>query len=412
MLVSFILFKNNFMKKNNLLLNIFIVVCLILIFFYLLIIWASLLQPLVIALILSAAIISLSNFFEKWFKKIKFLPNILTNLLAMILSISTYLFIFWLISKTFETNIAEFKKILPTYQTIFLNKINLIQTFLNNINFNDFYLSKYFEIPTRSQDILQIFKEFNIAKQATSFFWEATKIFTQIFTKTTLILIYVLFILLEHKNFKHKIDKLFSDNTKRKHFVEITQKISQDIKSYFIVKTIVSFLTWLLSYIVMSIVGLDLALFWATIIFLLNYIPTIGSMVASILPMLLSLVQFESIYPFLFISAWIIWTQQLMWNILEPRYMWNKLNLSPFVILMSLWIWWSVWWVLWMLLSVPFMVIVNIVLSKFESTRPIAVLLSEKWNLYIENYISLDINKKKLFEEVRKKIETLQKIKN
>lgn len=397
-------------KNKNILLNSFIVICFILLFFYILIIWAGLLQPLVIAFIISAALISLSNFYKKLFSKIKYLPCFLRWFFSIILSIWTYVFAFWIITKTLETNFLELKSIIPQYQNILSIKIDNLQTYLDSLWTKDTWYLKHINLPTKTQDFFWYFKDINLTKWATTVFGEITKIFTQIFTKTTLIMVYVMFILLESKNFKKKLDLIFKNSQKKQHFSEVMDKINSDIKSYFVVKTIVSFLTAFFSYLIMLILRLDLALFWATIIFLLNFIPTVWSIIASLLPMLLSLIQFETIYPFIILTVWLFGVQQLMWGFLEPRYMWNKLNLSPFVIIISLWIWGNIWGLLGMLLSVPFMVITNIILSKFESTRPIAILLSEKWNLYIENYVWIEIDKKKLLDDVKKRIDIVKKL--
>jgi predicted PurR-regulated permease PerM len=92
-----------------------------------------------------------------------------------------------------------------------------------------------------------------------------------------------------------------------------------------------------------------------------------------------------------------------MGNIIEPRFVGNKLNLSPLLIILALGFWWYIWGVVGMLLSVPIMVIMNIILSKFEPTRPIAVLFSEKWDLKIENEES-EQNRKALVNKIKKRL--------
>jgi hypothetical protein len=93
-----------------------------------------------------------------------------------------------------------------------------------------------------------------------------------------------------------------------------------------------------------------------------------------------------------------------MGNIIEPRFMGNKLNLSPLVIIIALGFWWTIWWVVGMLLSVPIMVIINIILAKFPSTRSIAILLSEKWELQVDNEEEVMQNRQKLFNSVKSKL--------
>ena len=99
---------------------------------------------------------------------------------------------------------------------------------------------------------------------------------------------------------------VISDEEKRKSVLETINKIKKDTKAYFIIKTIVSFITASLSYIVMLILGLDFAIFWAFLIFVLNFIPNIGSIIALLFPISISLIQYDSFYPFVFISAGLI----------------------------------------------------------------------------------------------------------
>ena len=190
---------------------------------------------------------------------------------------------------------------------------------------------------------------------------------------------------------------------KRKNILEVVDKIRSDVKSYFVIKSIVSFFVWLLSYIFMLIFGLEFAVFFAFIIFLLNFIPNIGSIIAVSFPVLFSLVQFESFYLTWVFLLCMIWVQVLMWNIVEPKFMWNKLNLSPLVIIINLIFWWTLWWVVWMLLSVPIMVIINIILAKIPETRPIAVLFSEKWELEVDTSETVVKNRKKVMKTIMDK---------
>jgi len=131
-----------------------------------------------------------------------------------------------------------------------------------------------------------------------------------------------------------------------------------------------------LSYIFMKVVGVDFAEFWAVLIFLLNFIPTIGSIVATIFPSLITLVQFESYTPFFVVLGGVTAIQVCVGNILEPRLMGNSLNLSPLVILLNLSLWGLIWGIPGMFLCVPFLVISAIVFSHVPQTRSIAILLS------------------------------------
>ncbi len=111
-------------------------------------------------------------------------------------------------------------------------------------------------------------------------------------------------------------------------------------------------------------------------IFALNYIPYIGAWLGVIFPALLALVQFDTLTPFLVTTAALTAIQFTGGSIIEPRLMGTGLNVSPVFMLLSLALWGMVWGVVGMFLAVPMMVVVMIVCSHIEATRPIAVLLS------------------------------------
>lgn len=373
------------MNKEIGFVNIFFIVAFIVLLFYILSIGSDLIIPFIIALLFSFAIIGLADFYKKiGIGKYKIPP-----FLAMILSLGTYIFIFWLIGKMINSNIQDVIKLLPVYQerisTIYINFLN------------------YFNIPP-TVDAYTLFQKINI----TSVFTGVISSVTAIFSKAGIILFYVMFLLLEYRFFWEKIKLMFKSDTKRENAMKTLEKIKSDVKSYFLIKTFVSFITWFLSYLVMIVFGLDFALFWAMIIFLLNFIPNVGSIIAVSFPVILSLIQYDSLYPFFFILSGLVWVQILMGNIIEPKFMGNKLNLSPLVIIIALWFWGSMWGIVGMLLSVPLMVIINIILSKFETTRPIAILLSEKWELDVTSDDTSQLNKKELISNVKKKLEIIK----
>jgi AI-2 transport protein TqsA len=193
----------------------------------------------------------------------------------------------------------------------------------------------------------------------------------------TLIVIYGLFIMLERRFVPIKVQALFPDPNRRKNAIRIIRRIDRDIHTYLGVKTAVSFTSAVLSYILMRIVGLDFAEFWALLIFVLHFIPTIGVIVATLLPTLLAAVQFDDLGPFLVIGIGITAIAQLMGNIVEPNVMGETLNLSPLTVIISLIIWGSIWGIVGAFLCVPLTVILVIVLSNFRATRWLSIVLSK-----------------------------------
>ncbi len=369
-------------KGNSFIVNFWFIIVLLFILFYILYIWANLLIPFIIALLFSFAIIWLSNFY----KKLK-----IPAFLAFILSLFSYIGIFWLIWKLIWTNIDELIKGLPLYQARILEI------------YSDFFA--FFGIPEPAS-ITELLKEINLQYVFTLVIgW-----FTSIFSKMGIILFYVMFILLEYRYFKDKLYLMIVNNSQKMEILETLEKIKKDVKSYFVIKTIVSFFTAVFSYFVMTFFWLDFAIFWSMLVFILNFIPNIGSIIAVLFPSLLSLVQpWFTLYDSIFMISWLTWIQIMMWNIIEPKFMGNRLNLSPLVIIISLWFWWTLWWIVGMLLSVPIMVIINIILAKIPVTRPIAIFLSEKWELQIDDWEELSKSRKKLLKWFKDKFDKIKK---
>ena len=117
------------------------------------------------------------------------------------------------------------------------------------------------------------------------------------------------------------------------------------------------------------------------IIFLLNYIPTIGSLLGVFFPAVMAILQFGELVPVLVIVGVLGFTQFFIGNILTPRVMGSSLNISPLVVMLSLALWGTLWGATGMVLCVPITVIAMIVFANFDSTRPVAVLLSQDGKL-------------------------------
>lgn len=202
--------------------------------------------------------------------------------------------------------------------------------------------------------------------------------FTSLASSAFLISLYIGFLFLEQQVMRLKLSALFPQ---KKHYdlaTNIINQIINDTQTYIGIKSVMSLTTALSSWLIMKSVGLDFAEFWALLIFFLNFIPNIGSVIATLFPAMLALVQFQNTWlPFFVVTVGIITVQFIVGNLIEPRFLSKQLNLSPFVILISLGIWGQLWGILGMFLSVPIMVILMIVLSHFEKTIPVAILLSQ-----------------------------------
>lgn len=191
-----------------------------------------------------------------------------------------------------------------------------------------------------------------------------------------LVLVYLLFLFVEQAAFETKIKALFPNPERRERVRRILREINEDTRKYMRLKTAISGAVGLTSYVVLAWVGLDFAAFWAFFSFLLNFIPTIGSLLGVALPALLTLAQFDTLGPFLIVSIGLTSIHMIIDNVIEPRLMGGSLNLSSLAVILSLAMWGSIWGFVGMFLSVPIMVIMMIIFANFEQTRAIAVLMS------------------------------------
>lgn len=192
--------------------------------------------------------------------------------------------------------------------------------------------------------------------------------------------LYVAFLFLAQRSFPAKMDAIFTESEARHVAGAIGERIRLSIESYVSVQTVISLMITAVSYIIMLALGLDNALFWALVIFILNYIPTVGSILAGLLPPLFAIVQYETLYPVIALAIGLNFAQSFFGNIIQPRMMSDSLNISTIVVILSLLIWGQLWGSIGMFLSAPLTVMLMIVLSQFKSTRWAAIMLSEDGN--------------------------------
>lgn len=199
--------------------------------------------------------------------------------------------------------------------------------------------------------------------------------------QSLIVLVYVIFMLIEQRNFADKLTHLYSDEESNETLQKVLKSIADNVRTYFGVKTVVSLLVGIESLIVMWLFGLNNAFFWAILIFLLNYIPYLGSVVAVVFPAVFSLAQFGDWTTFLALTAILYGIQIFSGSFVEPLMAGRSLNLSPLVVFASITIFGSIWGPVGMVLSVPLVLIMTITFSHFEATRPIAILFSGRGQL-------------------------------
>lgn len=170
---------------------------------------------------------------------------------------------------------------------------------------------------------------------------------------------------------------LLGDPTKNEN--SLVKEFQVKLSRYVVAKLFISALTSIVTGIVLLSVGADLALLFALVTFLLNFIPNIGSLIAVALPLPVLFLQFGFTAPFWITLIVCGFAQFIIGNILEPKMLGDSLDLHPVVVLLFLMFWGLVWGVPGMFLAVPITSLLKILFSRIEVTKPIAELLAGRF---------------------------------
>jgi AI-2 transport protein TqsA len=153
-------------------------------------------------------------------------------------------------------------------------------------------------------------------------------------------------------------------------------EIDRQVRRYITIKVIVSSITGCLVWAVLALFGLELAGVFGMLAFLLNFIPSIGSIIATLLPLPVAAVQFQSAWPVLLVVAIPGAIQITVGNVIEPKLMGSHMHLHPVTILLALSFWALLWGIPGMFLAVPMTAVLRIILMQFETLKPIGNLLA------------------------------------
>ena len=170
---------------------------------------------------------------------------------------------------------------------------------------------------------------------------------------------------------RRRVTKTVTDDRRR------VTKIVREVQAYLGIKTVVSLATGLVIGVLAWLLGLDFPVLLGLIGFVLNYIPTVGSILAALPALFLSLVQFTSIGHFLMVAGGYGAINMVFGNLIEPNLMGRRLGLSTLVVILSLLFWAWVWGPVGALLAVPLTMVVKIMLENTEDLRWVAILLDK-----------------------------------
>ena len=192
---------------------------------------------------------------------------------------------------------------------------------------------------------------------------------------TVLTVSLLVLLLLEVSQYREKVKRAFDSKTSDR-LINAVGNTSEKLRRYLWVMTLTSLLTGALTLVWCLIVGVDLAFVWGIIGFILNYIPTLGSIAAVIPPTLVTLL-FNGAGRAIATLAGLAVIQVVMGNFIDPRVQGKSLQLSPFIALFSIAFWGWVWGIPGAILGVPMTISIILFCQEFKTTKGIAILLSE-----------------------------------
>ena len=319
----------------------------------------SLIVPFALALIISFILNPIINFFRD-----KHIPDGITILIVLLLTFLILVLVGQLVNLNIQSFIANFSQYESRLQVI-TKKITEILNIFNTQNpgadakFNPATLS------TIMQDI-------SLRDIVTSILGSVSSLLSDTF----LVLLYLLFLLIGKGKLVHKLDIAF-DKKIAGRIKDVIFKVNKGMNRYILTKTMISLLTSILVLIVLWSFGVEFAFVWALLTFALNFIPNIGSIIATLFPIVFSIVQFNQIMIVVWIALSLLVIQTVVGNFLEPKIMGRSMNISPLVVLLSLMFWGFAWGIIGMILAVPIAVFGKTVMENISGLKPFSILMGD-----------------------------------
>ena len=242
------------------------------------------------------------------------------------------------------------------------------------------FLGIFFELPFDEHlSIIQnLWAQLNIRNQIQQYTLALTNASINFLMDAMMVTIFTVFLLFEGVFIKEKLSLAFEGRWEGQ-----IRKISTDtmiqISHYLSLKLIISLATGVLVFIFLRIVGVEFAALWGIMQFILNFIPTIGSIAIGVVVSLFALIQFwPNPGPILWTVIIMLGTNMMVGNVIEPKIMGDRLGLSPIAVLFSLVVWGWIWGFAGMILAVPLMAIIKIVCENTPIMEPVSILLSSR----------------------------------
>jgi AI-2 transport protein TqsA len=192
-----------------------------------------------------------------------------------------------------------------------------------------------------------------------------------------LVLIFMLFILAGWTRLHRRISRAFEPQ-RAQQIAQMIESVEGRVQTYLLAKTVISLGTALVGMGILTLFGVDFVIICGLFLFLFNFIPNIGSVIASLFPILVCFLEFGFSWKIPGLAVCMLGLQMTFGNVVEPMLMGKGLNLSPLVVLLSLIFWGWVWGIIGMVLAVPLTATLKIIFEEIDTLRPIAILMSQE----------------------------------
>jgi AI-2 transport protein TqsA len=261
--------------------------------------------------------------------------------------------VLYLMGALFYSSGKQFASELPSYN-------EMMKSFLEGVD-------RTIQNPRLKAEILSWINGLN-AEKIGGIILSALGPFISFMSELLLVLVFMIFILSGRGRMEKKIALAFSPD-QASTVSRAVRKIDHQVQKYLAVKTLVCIITGVLTTVILALFGLPFAVVFGVLAFFLNYIPTLGSIIATALPVLLATFFFGNLGPAVGILVLLMAINLILGNVVEPRLMGKGLGLSPLLVFFSLFFGAWLWGIPGMILAVPILAILKIIFSNVPSLR-------------------------------------------
>ncbi len=270
----------------------------------------------------------------------------------IVLVFAAIFILFFLCIRQFAAQVVEAERVFTVYSPKLNNFIQDLFAFL--------------QIPIESFSVIAILKQYVGAISSWVVNFSSQFILTMVF---------LMFMLMELPDWDKKLNRAFSDKDSGA-IKNVFASISRQTSNYLATMVLISFMTGLCVWAALALLGVELAVGWGILAFVLNFIPNIGSVIATIPPVLMALLQYAPSYRQALITLIVLGLVQMVTgNIVGPKLLGDKLGLSPVVVMLSLLLWAMILGLPGAILSVPIASIIKIICENIPTLKPLAVIM-------------------------------------